>query len=267
MSKVCLNGELIAAADARIDPSDRGFLLGDGLFETMAVKGGVVRRLDRHLARLHEGVAILGIPIEYDDEQLSRLIADTAAANDLSDASVRLTLTRGPGPRGVMTPKDATPTLMITAVPLAVLDGPVKLVIASGTRRNEQSPLSRVKSLNYLDNILARREAAARDADDAILLNTQGRVAETSIANIFALIDGGLVTPPITDGALPGVARADVIALARAEEKTLSPLDLKRASEVFVTNALGLRAVVAIDNQPVGDGETGLITQMLAARI
>ena len=82
MSKVCLNGELIAAADARIDPSDRGFLLGDGLFETMAVKGGVVRRLDRHLARLHEGVAILGIPIEYDDEQLSRLIADTAAAND-----------------------------------------------------------------------------------------------------------------------------------------------------------------------------------------
>ncbi|MDX2223382.1 MAG: aminotransferase class IV, partial [Rhodospirillaceae bacterium] len=110
-------------------------------------------------------------------------------------------------------------------------------------------------------------EAAAAGADDALILNTDGRVAETSIANVFALIGGRLVTPPLADGALPGVMRAEVLRLARAEELSLSPEQVRGASEVFVTSALGLRAVVAIDGQPIGDGAPGLITQLLATRV
>ncbi|MEQ9448782.1 MAG: aminotransferase class IV, partial [Rhodospirillaceae bacterium] len=133
--------------------------------------------------------------------------------------------------------------------------------------RNQLSPLAGIKSTNVLDSILAREEAAAAGADDALLLNTEGNVAEASAANVFALIDGGLVTPPVSDGALPGIMRGEVIRLARGEERTITVESLERASEIFLSNALGLRPVVSINGKPVGDGEVGLITQLLAARL
>jgi len=167
----------------------------------------------------------------------------------------------------VLPPDDAKPTLLITTAAMPEPAEPARLVMATSTRRNEHSPTSRIKSTNYLDNIIARREAQARGADDALLLNTQGRIAEATAANIFALIGGGILTPPITEGALPGVMRADVIALARGEEAVITPEMLMSASEVFLSSALGIRPVIAIDDQAVGDGEAGLITQLLAARL
>jgi branched-chain amino acid aminotransferase len=144
---------------------------------------------------------------------------------------------------------------------------PARVIVAAATCRNDKSPLSNIKSLNYLDNIIARNEAAAKGVDDALMVNTRGNIACGTVANVFALVDGGLITPPVADGVLPGVARADVILLTRAEERTISRDTLAKATEVFLTNALGLRPVIEIDGVPVGDGEAGLITQLVATRV
>ncbi len=265
--RVCLNGKLMDEAEARIAPSDRGFLLGDGVFETIAVRRGQARRLHAHFERLRRDANIIALALPWPDTTLSALVERVAEENQLSDAAVRLTVTRGSGPRGLLPPSTPEPTLLITASPLPDMSIPITLVVSDITTRNENSPLSVIKNINYLENIMLRQDAAEQSADDAIVLNTQGRVAETTIANIFALVDGVVVTPPIAEGALPGVMRADVLKLARGEERPITVEMLKAASEVFVSNALGLRGVIAIDGQPIGDGEPGLITQMLAARL
>ncbi len=265
--KISLNGVLVEQDAARIDPTDRGLLLGDGVFETIAVRSGAVRRLPAHLARLRLGAAVLDIPLSQTDEHIGALILETLAANTLTDAVVRVTLTRGPGGRGIVAPAEPKPTLMISAAPRPAPAEPARVIIAQDTRRNEFSPLALIKSLNYLDNIIARAEATAQNADDALLLNTAGRVAESTVANIFLLVNGGLITPPVSEGALPGVMRAETIKLARAEEHPVTVDILGQASEIFLTNALGLRSVVKIGEHTVGDGEPGLITQLLATRL
>ena len=264
---VSLNGELLQVNAARIDPADRGFLLGDGVFETIAVRRNAVRHLAAHLSRLRAGADLLEIPVPGSDQELADKIGAVLAANGLKDAVVRMTLTRGPAARGLLPSGTITPTLLIVAYPMPAPADPARLIVAKSTRRNEHSPLARIKHTNYLDNVLARQEAAKAGADDAVLLNTAGNVAETSIANVFILVDGYLLTPPVSDGALPGVMRAEAIKLARAEERTVTSEMLMRAAEVFLTNALGVRPVTHIDGAAVGDGEPGLITQLLATRL
>lgn len=264
--KLSLNGCLLDADAARIAPDDRGLTLGDGLFETIAVRKAAPKRLSAHLARLREGAGLLGIPVPYTDAKIAELIASLISVNAMTEGALRVTLTRGPGARGVAPPPAPSPTFLITAGPLPPAD-PLALAVAQSTRRNEASPLARMKTLCYLDNIIARREAVAAGADDAVLLNTQGRVAETTVANIFCLIGGGLVTPPVAEGALPGVMRAEVIRLARAEERPITPAELEEAGEIFVCNALGVRPVVRVNGRIVGDGAPGLITQLLAVRL
>lgn len=254
---VWLDGGLTAAEAARIAPSDRGFTLGDGLFETLAVQGGEIARLPAHLARLAAGAQVLGMPVPSFD--LTGITAALLQANGLSDAVLRLTLTRGTGPRGVLPPAQPSPTLLVTAAPMAPPAGAARLVVATVTRRNEHSPLSRIKSLNYLDNILARQEAQARGADEALILNTQGRVAECTIANVFLVRDGALLTPPIGEGALPGVMRAEILAHG-ATERPITVDDLAAASEVFLTSSLGVRSVSELA------GRT-LPSQAVAARL
>ncbi|WP_341989818.1 aminotransferase class IV [Azorhizobium sp. AG788] len=238
--RVWLNGALLDADDARIAPGDRGFTLGDGLFETLAVRAGTISRLPAHLARLAAGAQVLGLPLPAFD--LPQIAAALLQANGWSDAVLRLTVTRGVGPRGVLPPDQPSPTVLVTAAPMAAPGGPARLVTATVTRRNEHSPLSRIKSLNYLDNILARQEAHTLGADDALLLNTQGRLAESTIANVFLVLDGTLVTPPLGEGALPGVMRAEVLAHG-AVERPVSVADLQAASEIFLTSSLGVRSV------------------------
>jgi len=241
-----LNGALLPASEARIDPADRGLLLGDGLFETIAVEAGAPLRLEAHFRRLREGAGILGLDVPATDQTLAGAVTAVARENGLADAAVRLTLTAGSGPRGLLRPQPGRPTLMLTAAPLPAPLPPARVIVATVTRRNEHSPLSRVKSLNYLDGVLAREEARARGADDAILLNTAGFVAEATAANLFAVIDGELVTPPVSDGVLPGVRRAEIIAERGAVERSLTVAELERATEMFLTTALAVRAVSAI---------------------
>ncbi|CAK0744579.1 putative branched-chain-amino-acid aminotransferase [uncultured Gammaproteobacteria bacterium] len=254
-----LNGRLEPMATARIDPADRGWTLGDGVFETLYCAAGSVAHLAAHLARLAEGARVLDLPPLPAENELAAAVAATLAANHLEcgPAVVRLTATRGIAARGLLPPAQPQPTLMITTTAAPPLSAePISAVIATVTRRNELSPLSRIKSLNYLDGILAKIEARDRGAEEAILLNTRGLVAETTIANLLAVIDGRLVTPPVSDGALPGIIRRVLLEHAEAIEAPLTVAELLRADEVMVCNSLGLRPVVAIDRQPVGGSGT-----------
>ena len=256
MAAVYLDGTLVEEGAARIAPNDRGLLLGDGLFETLRARGGRLFRARAHLDRLAAGAERVGIPLPEDPDALERALYATLAANRLeaADAVVRLTLTRGPGPRGMVAPDNPTPTLLIAAHPLRPLPGmPATLQTVSEIRRNECSPLATLKSLNYLDGILARRTAQGAGADEALLLNTQGRIAEASAANLFLIENGALVTPPPSEGVLPGITRAAVLELARnlglsLREEPLEPSRIETASEGLLSNAvIGLRPVGVID--------------------
>lgn len=259
--RVHFNGRLMDLAEARIDPTDRGLTLGDGLFETIAVRSAAPARLDAHLARLRDGARVIGLDVPVSDQALADALSEVVEANHIAEGSLRLTLTRGPAPRGLVPAGPAAPSLLITGWPgdLAAPE-PVTAVIATRTRRNEHSQLARIKSLNFLDGIVAAREAAEKGADDALLLNTRGTLAEATAANLFLVVDGRAVTPRVDDGALPGVMRADVIRDLGAAENTLDPADLAHASEAFLTNALGIRALVVVDGVPVGGGEPGPVT-------
>jgi branched-chain amino acid aminotransferase len=246
---VWLNGALIDADAARLDPTDRGFTLGDGLFETIRIATGRPAHLDRHLARLRGGAEFLGIPVPSADDDIAAAISSLLAAEGLSEAAVRITLSRGPAARGVLPPARPVPTLLITVGPLPPAAAPAHVIIATVTRRNEASPLSRFKSLNYLDNILARQEAVRHGADDAVLLNVAGRIAEATAANLFVLAKDVLRTPPIADGALPGIMRSLLIERRGAVEASLTPADLMAAETAFLSNSLGLRRIAAVDGQ------------------
>ncbi len=256
---VWLDGRLVAAAAARIDPADRGFLLGDGLFETMRAVGGGVPLLDLHLARLRGGASLLQIPVPADDAELAGAARELLAGNGLGgQAALRLTLTRGRGPRGLLPPDDPSPTLLLAAFPLPVPTGAAQAVTAATatvTRRNERSPLARVKALGYLDNLLALREARATGADEALLLNTADRLAGAATANLFLVEGDRLLTPPLAEGAVPGVTRGLVLEQARAAgveavELPLPPACLAAAAGAFLTSSLaGPRAVSAVDGR------------------
>lgn len=240
---VWLNGTLRDEADAAIAPGDRGFTLGDGLFETMVVRGGGILRLESHRARLAVGVGVLDLPLPPLD--VAALAADLLRANGLTDATLRLTITRGCGPRGVLPPAVPVPTVLLTAAPLPPPLPSAACITATVTRRNEHSPLARIKCLNYLDNIL---------------LNTAGRVAEATAATLFVVRDGRLLTPPVADGALPGVLRAAILE-REGQEAPLTPADLAVCEEAFLTSSLGLRPITLLDGRPlprVGDAPTRL---------
>ena len=178
MSTVWLNGDLVAADAARIDPRDRGFLLGDGVFETFAAADGYVYRLAEHLARLHTGAALLGIPVPVDDDDVGRAVQAVLEANGLARgrAALRLTLSHGVGPRGLLAPADPHPTLLLTATAASAPPEAMTATTAS-VRRNEHSPTASIKHMSYLDNIIARNEAARSGADEALMLNTAGNIA------------------------------------------------------------------------------------------
>lgn len=265
--KVWLDGNIIDAGGARIDPADRGFTLADGLFEILRVRSGKVLRLPAHLARLHAGAGALGIPIPCSDRDIGEALAATLAANGVSDGMLRLTLTRGPAIYGLASPPDPRPTLLIFPLPTRIEPPPARAIIATVTRRNEFSPTARFKTLNYLDNLLARREADQKGADEALLLNSHGRLVESTAANLFLVIDGDVLTPPVSEGALPGVMRAEVIDRLGAATAQLNPADLTSASEAFLTNAGGIRSLVMVDRKPIGNGREGPVTTRLKAAV
>lgn len=261
--KVWVNGTF-TDAEGVIDARERGVLLGDGLFETLAVVDARPLRLARHLQRLHEGAASLGIPLSHDTDMLVEAITGLCRSESISEGAARITLLRGPAPRGILPPETPSPTLMIGVAPGTVGAGePLSAIIASSTRRNDQSPLAAIKSTNYLDAILAMREARDAGADDALLLNTRDHLAEATAANVFCSIEGELVTPPVADGALPGIMRACVMACETVRERSLSDADVRQAEEIFLTSSLSIRPVIAVDGLEVGNGLPGPVAARL----
>ena len=258
---IYFNGQIIAPESVRISPADRGFLLADGLFETMKADEGQISSLSEHWARLKKSADFLEIPLPLDCRELEKIVYELLTCNDLTrqNAGLRLTLTRGCGPRGLLPPARPDPTIMLTAFPLPALNSePVRVSVVE-IRRNEFSPLAQIKSLNYLDNVLAKMAAVKAGAQEAVLLNSRGHVAEASAANIFLVTSRGLATPRIADGALPGIMRQKVITLARklnitVEERIITVEELESAAEIFLTNSL-------IEIQPVN--RLGPITRQL----
>ena len=244
MMRAWQDGRIIVPEDAHVSIADRGLLLGDGVFETMAVSDGRVFDLDAHLERLASGLGVLGFAGAVDLVKLRSGIGRFIAAEDASCAVLRITVTRGTGPRGLAPPEAPCPAIFMTLSPMpAARTTPLSLHIATVTRRNEHSPLSRIKALPYLDNLLALSEARAQGADDALLLNTRGTIACASVANVFVVRKGRLETPPVCDGALPGTMRALVLSLAKGAglapvENSLHVTDLAEADEVILTNSI-----------------------------
>ncbi|MCH4091720.1 aminotransferase class IV [Acetobacter sp.] len=241
-----LNGALLPANEARIDPADRGLLLGDGLFETMRVATGCVPLLERHLDRLGAGCATLFLP-PPDRERLRRAVGDLLAASGLVEGSMRLTVTRGCGPRGLRPPAQVQPTVMLTcAAGVSAMPAPVRLGVSRYVR-DGSSPLSRVKSLNYLPMVMARMEAAAGGHDDALLLDGKGNVAEASAANILLMLAGRVVTPPVEDGALPGTSRARLLETGLCVEQSVPLACMREAQAAWLVSALSLQPVASVE--------------------
>jgi branched-chain amino acid aminotransferase len=243
-----LNGKLVA--DATLSASDRGFLLGDGVFETMRTAGPTILWLDDHLARLRAGADLLGIPLDRNPTEIADGLAELVAVAGLEHGALRLTLSRGPSAgRGLVPPLDPVPTLLASIAKLVPAVASVSLVVAKSVRRNEGSPLSRAKSLNYGDNLVARREAILRGADDAILLNNRGLVTCATVASLFFKLDGRWVTPPVGDGVLPGLARQRLIGLLGAGEESVQGAALAHVDSIMLSNSLGLSAAVSLDGR------------------
>jgi branched-chain amino acid aminotransferase len=244
---IWLNGRLMPRDQAHIDPADRGFLLADGLFETIRAYRGHLFRVEDHLQRLAAGAAEIGIPLPVDPTAIAGAAAEVIEANQLGqgDAALRITLTRGTGNRGLPPPEDPLPSLLITAgayhAPLQH-DGFIA-ICAAGVARNEASMTSRLKTLGYLDSVLAQGQAARQGADEAILSNAQGRIACGARSNLFVVMDGRVLTPAVAEGALPGITRHIVLGLCTelgiaAEEGQLLRESLHSVTEAFVTNSL-----------------------------
>ncbi len=245
-----VDGRIVGAGEPAIRPDDRGFTLGDGVFETMRLHRGRPHRLEAHLARLRNGASLIGLPPQPDDAALRAALDQAIAASGEDEGVVRLTVTRGPSARGLDIDPAARPTVVVAVAAGLPPDGPVRLRIARQVRRDGASVTSRIKALGgYLDNILARREAQTAGADDAVLLNTSGRVASASAANLFAFRNGRLVTPRIEDGILPGTLRALILETGAAETARLEVEDLLSAEAVLLTNSLGIRMAVAIEHR------------------
>jgi branched-chain amino acid aminotransferase/4-amino-4-deoxychorismate lyase len=238
-----------------IPPDDRGFTLGDGLFETVLAVDGDMPRLASHLARMTAGCAVLGILPPPQAAARAAAIDALREADLLSGrAAVRLTLTAGSGGRGLDRPDPPTPRLVATAAASPKPTAPARLVVAE-VRRNDRSPASRLKTLAYLDNVLARREAHAAGADEAVLLNTADEVACAGAANLFWVEGDTLVTPALDCGVLDGIMRASVLTAApalgiRVAEAHAGLDRLLRADAIFLSNSLiGLRPVAALDGR------------------
>jgi branched-chain amino acid aminotransferase len=262
------DGAIVPGTTAALDLTDRGLTLGDGLFDTALALGGRVAFADAHIARLVASADRLGIPAE--PERIRA--AMRALAGQGTRLAIRTTLTRGSGPRGLKPPDDPSPTLFATAAPSdrATAFAPLRLWPTS-IARNDTSPAARLKTLGYLDAVLAARDAAAAGFDEALFRNTRGFVACAGTGNLFALIGGTLVTPPPADGVLAGIMRAEVLGAAaesglRAEERSLGLPELRGAEAVFLTNSLRLLApVTAIGDTALDSAGHPAVARLMAA--
>jgi branched-chain amino acid aminotransferase len=251
MKRVWLNKGLVDGKLA-VSAHDRGLNLGDGIFETLAVNGNVPLWRFEHVERMRKAALEIGLPFPEDAvEDAIDALTDRCKGHHV----LRLTLTRGEGTRG-LAGGVAKPTLIGSVTPFdETLRFQPLTLMTSTVRRNLHAPSSRLKTLSYIDNVLAAREAEANGVDDALLLNTAGRVACSTIGNIFLLVDGAVLTPSLSEGILPGIMRDSVVRLAkqagfRMSEKQIKLSDIAGADGMFVTNSLRfVRSVTKCDDK------------------
>lgn len=270
-----VNGRLEPVSSRHVSARDRGWTLGDGVFETVRVQRGRLVLWDCHIVRLLSGARLLGVNLSWSESDITEAAHETLQANNLCDAALRLTVTRGvPAARGLLPDQNASSMLVLDAYPFS---GYAEQLYASGmravtssVRRNEHTPTSRVKSLSYLDNVLARMEAERAGAHEALFLNTSGAVACASAANLFLVIRGQLTTPDLASGPLPGTVRAAVLEHLAAGvglesvERRVMPKELSFASEAFLTSSLlAVMPLCSVDGEPIGDGRPGPVTRLI----
>jgi len=274
--QIFLDGKLVPENEAKISVFDHGLLYGDGVFEGIRIYNGRIFRLAEHLDRLFASAQALALTVPMSREELTQACIATSQANGLRDGYIRLVVTRGVGYLGLNPFKCPKASVFIIAAtielyPEEVYRTGLKLITAATQRINPAALSPSIKSLNYLNNILAKIEAVNAGTLEAIMLNSQGYVAECTGDNIFIVRGGKIETPPISAGALNGITRSVVIELARQRgisvtEPNLTRYDLLTADECFLTGtAAEIVPVATIDGRTIGTGQPGVLTLQLTA--
>jgi len=272
--QVYVNGKFFTKETAKISVFDHGFLYGDGIFEGIRAYGGRVFRLKEHIDRLYNGARGIMLDIPLTKEEMIQVVLETLRKNELRDAYIRLVVSRGSGDLGLDPRKCQKPTIICIADKIVLY--PEKLysegmeIITAATRRNRPEGVNaQMKSLNYLNNILAKIEANLAGVPEAMILNTEDYVAECTGDNIFIVKDGVLITPPPYVGILVGITRNAIIELAKkigvkVEEKVFTRYEVFTADECFLSGtAAEAIPVVKVDGRPIADGKPGPITKKI----
>jgi len=272
--KVWIDGKLLDKDDAKVSVYDHGLLYGDGVFEGIRVYNGRIFKCEQHLGRLWDSAKTIRLAIPYTRDELRAAMEQTVKANNFTDCYIRLVVTRGVGYLGLSPAKCARPTAFVITdtiemYPKEMYERGMSVITASVIRNHPNAISPRVKSLNYLNNILARIEANDAGVPEAIMLNHEGNVAECSADNIFIVRGGVVMTPTITDGILEGITRNAIIDLCHRDkipcvERTLQRHDLYIADECFLTgSAAEVVSITRIDGRVIGAGTPGPVTKRL----
>lgn len=272
--KIYIAGKYYDKADAKVSVFDHGLLYGDGVFEGIRIYNGKVFRLKEHIERLYESAKAILLEIPMIKEEMEAAVLDAVKVNERKDGYIRLVITRGEGSLGLdpASCKKATVIIIVSDIqlyPKEYYEKGIALITVASRRIPSECLDPRIKSLNYLNNIMAKLEAKQAGCLEAVMLNTQGFVAECTADNIFIVKEGRLLTPAAYHGALEGVTRQTVMEIAekmgiKSEEATLAPYDLYTADECFMTGTgAEIVPVIKIDGRVIGNGAPGKITKML----
>ena len=275
--KVYINGQFHDKQDAKISVYDHGLLYGDGVFEGMRSYGGKVFRLQQHLERLWNSARAIWLEIPFTQDEMADAVNDTLRTNNIEDGYIRLIVTRGEGTLGLDPNKCSQPQIIIiadsiTLYPDEFYENGLEIVTVHTIRNHPAALNPGIKSLNYLNNILAKIEGLQHGCVEALMLNYKGQVAECTGDNLFLVRDGQLYTPPVDAGILEGITRAAVLDLAvqaalRVHEVALEKEDVYSADECFLTgSAAEVVPVVKVDNRVIGSGIPGPISRDLKQR-
>ncbi|MHC4642068.1 MAG: branched-chain-amino-acid transaminase [Planctomycetota bacterium] len=272
--KIWLDDKLVDEADARISVFDHGVLYGDGVFEGIRVYSGRIFELEAHINRLYESAKVIRVDVPMSKDKMTKAVEKTVEANGVIDGYIRLVVTRGVGNLGLNPFVCENSVVFIIAdniqlYPEELYEKGMKVISATTIRNHPLALPPQVKSLNYLNNILAKIEALDNEVPEAIMYNHEGYVAEATGDNVFIIKNGVVYTPPVSAGSLGGITRGVVIDLAKSEnievvEKNLTRFDLYTCDEFFLTGtAAEVIGIIDIDGRIIGDGKPGPLTRQL----